>query len=98
MAGLAHDRLCIRSALGTPDAAGKVGVVVTATIERQLRTLAQKMCAWGNEMACWTERLGPATQESVSDALQTRHRDRAPDALPAAGSSLGLLAVAWTLP
>ena len=52
---------------GTPDAAGKVQVAVTATIDRQVRKLDEKALVWGNEkvLATTTERVGTATQRFV---------------------------------
>ena len=52
---------------GTPDAAGKVEVAVTATIDRQVRKLDEKVLAWGNEkvLSTNTERVGAATQKFV---------------------------------
>ena len=54
---------------GTPDAAGKVQVAVTATIDRQVRKLDEKALVWGNEkvLATTTERVGTATQKFVID-------------------------------
>ena len=52
---------------GTPDVAGRVEVVVTACIERNVRTLDEKTLAWGNEKVLSTaiERVGTATQKFV---------------------------------
>ena len=49
---------------GTPDAAGKVEVAVTATIDREVRKLDERALAWGNEkvLSTATERVGVATQ------------------------------------
>ena len=49
---------------GTPDAAGKVEVVVTATIDREVRKLDEKALVWGSEkvLSTATERVGVATQ------------------------------------
>jgi len=52
---------------GTPDAAGKVEVAVTATIEREVRNLDEKTLIWGNEKVLSTNivRVGAATQTFV---------------------------------
>ena len=52
---------------GTPDAAGKVEVAVTAAIDRQVRKLDEKVLAWGNEkvLSTSTDRVGVATQKFV---------------------------------
>jgi hypothetical protein len=57
-------------ASGTPDAAGKVEVAVTVTIDREVRSLDEKALAWGNEkvLSTTTERVGTATQRYVIDA------------------------------
>jgi len=54
---------------GTPDTKGKVQVAVTATIDRQVRKLDEKVLVWGNEkvLATTTERVGTATQTFVID-------------------------------
>jgi len=54
---------------GAPDAKGRVQVAVTATIDRQVRTLDEKALVWGNEkvLATTTERVGTATQTFVID-------------------------------
>ncbi|MCY2953918.1 MAG: M55 family metallopeptidase [Planctomycetota bacterium] len=54
---------------GTPDAAGKVEVVVTATIDREVRKLDEKVLIWGNEkvVSVSTERVGSATQRFAID-------------------------------
>ncbi len=54
---------------GTPDAAGKVQVTVTAAIDRKVRTLDEKALAWGNErvLATNTQRIGATTQKFVID-------------------------------
>ena len=50
---------------GTPDAAGRVEVVVTATIDREVRKLDEKALVWGREkvLSTATERVGVATQK-----------------------------------
>jgi len=54
---------------GTPDAAGKVQVAVTATIDLNVRNLDEKALVWGVEkvLSTATERVGAATQEFVID-------------------------------
>ena len=54
---------------GIPDAAGKVGVAVTVTIDRQVRTLDEKALVWGREkvLSTTTERVGTATQKFAID-------------------------------
>lgn len=54
---------------GTPDVAGKVDVVVRATIEREVRKLDEKLLIWGNEkvLSRSTEQVGSATQRFVLD-------------------------------
>jgi len=54
---------------GTPDVAGKVEVAVTATIDREVRKLDEKVLAWGNEkvLSTTTERVGTARQKFVID-------------------------------
>jgi hypothetical protein len=52
---------------GTPDAAGKFEVEVTATIDRQVRKLDEGVLGWGNEkvLSTSTEHLGSASQRFV---------------------------------
>jgi hypothetical protein len=54
---------------GTPDAAGRVEVAVTATIDRQVRLLDEKALVWGREkvVSATTTRIGTATQKFVID-------------------------------
>jgi hypothetical protein len=54
---------------GTPDAAGKVEVAVSASIDREVRKLDEKALVWGNEkvLATTSERVGTATQKFVLD-------------------------------
>ncbi len=54
---------------GTPDAPGKVEVAVSATIDREVRKLDEKVLAWGNEkvLSTATERVGTAMQRFVID-------------------------------
>ncbi|MCX5677332.1 MAG: hypothetical protein NTX87_20300 [Planctomycetota bacterium] len=54
---------------GIPDAAGKVEVAVTATIDREVRKLDEKALVWGNEKVLSTtpERVGTTTQKFVID-------------------------------
>src|SRR5205085_3811561 len=49
---------------GTPDAAGKVDVAVTVTIDQELRKLDDGILGWGNEkvVSTSTERVGSATR------------------------------------
>ena len=49
---------------GIPDAPGSVPVVVTATIDREVRTLDERALSWGLEktLATGTQRVGVATQ------------------------------------
>ena len=71
---------------GTPDAAGKVEVVVTAAIDRAVRKLDEKALIWGREVvvSVSTERVGSATQRfaihvqpAPADAAAQRN-DKAP--------------------
>jgi len=50
---------------GSPDAAGRVEVAITATIERQVRLLDEKALVWGREkvLSTTTKRIGTATQK-----------------------------------
>jgi hypothetical protein len=52
---------------GTPDAAGKFEVEVTATIDREVRKLDEGALGWGNEKVLSTsaERVGSASQRFV---------------------------------
>jgi hypothetical protein len=52
---------------GTPDAAGKAEVTVTATIDRSVRKLDEKALAWGNEkvLSVTPQRIGSASQKFV---------------------------------
>jgi hypothetical protein len=54
---------------GTPDAAGKVQVTVTAAIDRKVRKLDEKALVWGSEkvLATNTERVGATTENFVID-------------------------------
>ena len=54
---------------GTPDAAGKFEVEVTATIDREVRKLDEGVLGWGNEkvLSTSTERVGSASQRFVID-------------------------------
>ena len=54
---------------GVPDRAGKVVIVVTATIDREVRKLDPSVLSWGNEkvVATGTERIGVATQKFTID-------------------------------
>ncbi|HET6250038.1 MAG TPA: hypothetical protein VFE47_20270 [Tepidisphaeraceae bacterium] len=57
---------------GIPDHAGKVEVVVTATIDRGTRTLDERQLVWGVEkiLSTGTERVGTATQKFSIDVAQ----------------------------
>ncbi|MBN1674859.1 MAG: putative Ig domain-containing protein [Kiritimatiellae bacterium] len=59
---------------GTPDAAGPVDVVVTATIAREVRRLDDTMLGWGHEKVVGTtlERVGRSTQAFVLDVAGGR--------------------------
>lgn len=50
---------------GTPDAAGETPVVVTAALDRQVRTLDEPALKWGGEkvVSVATERVGETTQK-----------------------------------
>lgn len=50
---------------GTPDAPGKVEIVITATIDREVRKLDEKALIWGQEkvLGTSTERVGATTQK-----------------------------------
>jgi hypothetical protein len=50
---------------GVPDRPGKVAVVVTATIDRQVRNLDARSLSWGVEkvVSTGTQRVGVATQK-----------------------------------
>ena len=54
---------------GTPDTAGRAQVVVTATIDRNVRNLDEKALVWGVEkvVSTTTERVGVSTQKFVID-------------------------------
>ena len=54
---------------GTPDAAGRAEVAVTAIIDREVRKLDDTRLGWGQEQVIGTvtERVGAATQEFVID-------------------------------
>lgn len=54
---------------GTPAAAGKVEVSVTATLNRDVRKLDESKLIWGNEkvLATATEPVGTTTQKFVID-------------------------------
>jgi hypothetical protein len=53
--------------VGTPDAAGKFDVEVTATIDREVRKLDEGALGWGQEkvLSTSTERVGSASQRFV---------------------------------
>jgi len=54
---------------GTPDAAGFAEVVVSVTLEKELRELDDTDLSWGREkvLSTSTERVGTATQRFVID-------------------------------
>jgi hypothetical protein len=54
---------------GIPDSPGKVPVVVTATIDRQIRNLDERALSWGLEktLSTTTHRVGVATQRFTLD-------------------------------
>jgi hypothetical protein len=56
---------------GVPDRAGKVAVVVTATIDREVRSLDARMLSWGLEkiVSTGTQRVGAATQKFTIDVV-----------------------------
>ncbi len=57
---------------GTPDVPGLTDVVVTVTIDRQVRKLDEAVLRWGNEkvLSTETERIGAATQKFVIDVAK----------------------------
>jgi hypothetical protein len=57
---------------GTPDATGKVEVVVTAAIDREVRKLDEGTLQWGNEkvVSQQTERVGSVSQPFVIEIGQ----------------------------
>ncbi len=74
---------------GTPDAAGKVAVAVTVTIDRQVRQLDEKALIWGREkvLGTTTQRVGAATQKFTIDVQHPGVRQGC-----AGGPRLGLAA------
>jgi hypothetical protein len=54
---------------GVPDRAGKVDIVVSATIDRELRSLDARQLSWGLEkiVSTGTQRVGAATQRFTID-------------------------------
>jgi hypothetical protein len=54
---------------GTPDAAGKADVTVTATIDQEVRKLDDNILGWGNEkvVSISTERVGSDTRKFSID-------------------------------
>ena len=54
---------------GVPDRPGKVAIVVTATIDREVRSLDARMLSWGVEkiVSTGTQRVGVATQKFTID-------------------------------
>ena len=59
---------------GIPDAPSKVQVVVTATIDRQVRKLDERALSWGLEktLSTGTQRVGLATQRFTIDVTSLR--------------------------
>ncbi len=57
---------------GMPDAAGKAEVIVTVTIDREVRKLDEPTLKWGNEkvVSTGTERVGAASQKFVIDVRE----------------------------
>ena len=57
---------------GTPEAAGKAEVTITAVIDRQVRLLDEKALVWGREkvLRTTTKRVGTATQRFVIDVQE----------------------------
>ena len=49
---------------GIPDSPGKVVIIVTATIDREVRKLDERALSWGLEktLSTRTQRVGAATQ------------------------------------
>ncbi|HEV3006026.1 MAG TPA: hypothetical protein VGX78_16275 [Pirellulales bacterium] len=60
---------------GVPDAPGKSRVVVTATIDREVRKLDERALSWGLEKTLSTgeERIGVATQRFTLDVAPNRN-------------------------
>ena len=60
-----HEQAATHAADGYARATGKVGVAVTVTIDRQVRTLDEKALVWGREkvLSTTTEHVGTATQK-----------------------------------
>ena len=54
---------------GIPDRPGKVAIVVTATIDREIRSLDIRSLSWGVEkiVSTGTQRVGVATQKFTID-------------------------------
>src|SRR5262249_11226633 len=54
---------------GIPNRPGKVAIVVTATIDREVRSLDEGMLGWGLEkvLSTGTQRIGVATQKFTID-------------------------------
>ena len=54
---------------GIPEGPGKVAVVVTATIDREVRSLDERMLSWGVEklLSTGTQRIGVASQKFTID-------------------------------
>jgi hypothetical protein len=67
-------RIDLRTGLlsGIPDRPGRVAVVVTATIDREARSLDARMLSWGVEkiVSTGTQRVGVATQKFTIDVAR----------------------------
>ena len=65
--GLTQAPACSRA--GVPDRPGKVAIVVTATIDREVPSLDARMLSWGLQQIVSTDtrRVGVATQKFTID-------------------------------
>jgi predicted PP-loop superfamily ATPase len=63
---------------GTPDVPGRADVIVTVTIDRQVRKLDEAVLRWGGEkiLSVGIERVGVATQRFVIDIAKVAQQDR----------------------
>jgi hypothetical protein len=54
---------------GVPDRSGKVAIVISATIDREVRRLDPGVLSWGNEkvVSTGTQRIGVATLKFTID-------------------------------
>jgi hypothetical protein len=57
---------------GTPEGIGRAEVIITVTIDRQVRKLDEAILRWGNEkvLSVDTERVGVATQKLIIDVMR----------------------------